>query len=317
MLLKDIAYYKTGGTCAELHSPSSVEELADVVGSVHRRRLPFFLLGGGTNSLVIDDHFPGAVITFRKLTALTFDGTAVYAQAGVENTQLAEACRDRGLDGTAWMNRLPGQIGGTVRMNARCYGGEISQVVEMVTAITLSGEIRQYRDPGVFRGYKDTIFMTNGEAIAAAVIRTNHGELAAIQKRMDHCAKDRISKGQFLHPSCGCVFKNDYSIGIPSGLLLEEAGVKELIHERMTINPHHANFVFNRGATSREILELTFIMREAVFSKFGVWLEYEMEILGLVPNDLAEKLREHRQHVLRAEELGVLHERLRTKVRTT
>ena len=93
--------------------------------------------------------------------------------------------------------------------------------------------------------------------------------------------------------------------------------MKELIHERMTINPHHANFVFNRGATSREILELTFIMREAVFSKFGVWLEYEMEILGLVPNDLAEKLREHRQHVLRAEELGVLHERLRTKVRTT
>jgi len=313
--LSELAYYKTGGTCLELHSPRTLGELSAAMAFIHQRRLPFFILGGGTNSLVLDEHFPGAVISFSGMRRLEIVGTAVHAEAGVDNTILAEACRDHSLQGVAWMNRLPGQVGGTVRMNARCYGGEISQVVERVTSVCPDGTVKEYTDRSVFRGYKDTVFMNNGEVIAQVVIRTQPGERLAIQQDMDRCADDRIAKGQFLHPSCGCVFKNDYAVGVPSGMLLEAAGVKVLSHPLLMINRQHCNFVFNLGATSRDILEFTMLMRESVFQKFGVWLEYEMEILGALPEDLVGRVSENRTQNLHEEALSPLRERMRQRLK--
>ena len=63
-------------------------------------------------------------------------------------------------------------------------------------------------------------------------------------------------------------------------MLLDKAGVHKLSNDKVSINPKHANFVFNLNASSDDILDITTKMREAVYKKFGVWLEYEMEILG-------------------------------------
>jgi UDP-N-acetylmuramate dehydrogenase len=313
-LLKDFAYYGTGGPCDVLYAPADVAELAAVVAEVNRRRQPLCLLGAGTNSLVMDDEFHGAFLVFRNLQDLRRDGVRLTAGAGVENTLLSQTALRSGLTGAAWMNRLPGQLGGTVRMNARCYGGEISQIVTRVTAVARDGTVRVYDDLGlVFRGYKDTLFMTNGDLIADVELTLAPGDAAAIaqtEAQMRFCASDREGKGQFEHPSCGCVFKNDYGVGVPSGMLLEAAGVKALKHGGAEVSPYHANFVYNKGATSRAILELTLMMRERVFKMFGAWLEYEMEILGTMPADLAGAVNERRAHALRAEAIRPLKEKM-------
>ena len=292
--LKDYAYYATGGTCDVLYAPTSVEDLARAVREIKASGRPFFYLGGGTNSLVLDEHFPGAVIVFRELNELRFDGNKATVGAGVDNTFFAKKARERGLAGAAWMNRLPGQMGGTVRMNARCYGGEISQIVTRVTVVTLDGAIKDYRDQSVFRGYKDTLFMETGDAIASCEIALVPGDPAAIEATMKFCEDDRTAKGQFDHPSCGCVFKNDYSVGVSSGILLDQAGAKTVKVGGAAVSPQHANFVYNKGATSRDILEASFQMRERVFEKFGAWMEYEMEVLGRLPDDLQRRVFERR-----------------------
>lgn len=312
MLLKDILYYRTGGRCRELCEPSSVEELAATVRRLNESKIPFIPVGGGTNSLFTDEDYPGAVITFRNLRKLEFFDKNVRVGAGVENTFFSEAAYKQNLAGAGWMNRLPGQIGGTVRMNARCYGGEISQIVREVTAVSASGDIKVYRDSSaMFYGYKDTVFMKNGDLIAEALIVLKDGDMQEVRKKMDFCASDRNLKGQFTYPSCGCVFKNNYAVGVSSGMLLEDAGVKSLKHGGAEVNPAHANFVFNKSACARDILELSLKMRDAVWDRFGVWLEYEMEILGIVPDDLRARVLEQRAHKMNDVLLNPLRERMK------
>lgn len=304
--LRDVAYYRTGGSATAVFEPETTEELAEAVIEAQRCGLPLILLGGGSNSLVMDDHFDGAVILFKNLQKLSVSAHRLSVGAGVENSVVAQFALKHRLQGAAWMYRLPGQMGGTVRMNARCYGGEISQIVSRVVAVTLAGEIKEYRDKSVFRGYKDTLFMQTGDLIAEVDLDLTLGEPPVIEQTMIACETDRVRKGQFLWPSCGCVFKNDYRVGVPSGMLLEASGAKSFSRGGAVVSAYHANFVFNTGATSREILELTLSMREAVYASFGVWLEYEMEVLGSAPADLEARLKEARPFLPNDEKLGVL-----------
>lgn len=308
--LREYAYYRTGGRCDRLYAPETIEELQDSVQEIRRSGLPWFLLGGGTNSIVMDEHWPGAVLVFRHMQRLEVRGDVLYVEAGVDNTTIARRAHEHGLAGAAWMNRLPGQLGGTVRMNARCYGGEISEIARRIVAVTRTGQVREYADRAVFRGYKDTMFMDNGDLVAAAELQLAPGDRAEILAKMKFCEDDRTRKGQFLFPNCGCVYKNDYTVGVPSGMLLETAGAKTLRKGAAEVSQGHANFVYNKGATSRDILELTIMMRELVYERFGVWLEYEMEMLGHVPEDLQERIAEVRPASFKPEV-----EKLRAKFR--
>ena len=299
MKLSTLSYFKTGGTCDTLQTPTSLPELRAALRTLYHKRTPYFILGGGTNSLVSDTHWRGAVLALQRMTAISNTGELVTCQAGVANHTFVAYCHDHGLTGAEWMTALPGQIGATVRMNARCYGGEISALVQSVTAVTADGEVRVYEQPQkIFHGYKDTLFMGNDEVVAAVTLRLRKGDKDAIAARMAEVKGDRVRKGQFLHPSCGCVFKNDYEVGVPSGVLLDKAGVQQFSQKRVFISPQHANFIFNIGGSSEEIVALSLKMREAVYRQFSVWLRYEMEFLGNFPAALQREITRLENHNL-------------------
>ena len=299
MKLSTLSYFKTGGTCDALHTPASLTELQAALRTLHRARTPYFILGGGTNSLVSDEHWSGAVLAMHAMRAVENEGMLVTCQAGVENRVLVAYCHAHSLTGVEWMTALPGQIGATVRMNARCYGGEISGLVHSVTAVTVDGEVRIYvRPQDIFHGYKDTLFMQNAEVVAAVTLQLHKGDKDKIAARMAEVEGDRVRKGQFLHPSCGCVFKNDYEVGIPSGVLLDKAGVRQLSQKHVYVSPQHANFIFNVGGTSEEIVRLSLKMRDAVYQRFAVWLRYEMEFLGNFPAPLQQEIARIEAHDL-------------------
>lgn len=294
-LLKNLSYYATGGKAEHFHAPVSLSELAEIRRKIHDSKKPYFILGAGSNSLVLDESFPGHVISLHEFKKIIVHKQSISAEAGAINTDITRIALKHHLEGLSWMHRLPGQIGATVRMNARCYGGEISQVVTKIETVAPDGTICVFESPKdkVFAGYKDTVFMRNHHVVARVHFDLSLGDTAIIEAAMTTCEKDRTAKGQFDYPSCGCVFKNDYSVGVPSGMLLDTAGVHQLKHPRLLINPHHANFLFNKdNASSRDILEMTLTMRDMVYKEFGVWLEYEMEILGKLPEDLKSAVEE-------------------------
>lgn len=296
--LRALSYYQTGGEAKVIYAPRNEDELGEALRAITKDKRPFFSLGAGTNSLVMDEVWPGAVLCFHRMQGLRVEDTRIWSEAGVDNSDLARTALDQGLAGIAWMYRLPGQIGGSVRMNARCYGGEVGERVKEVTAFTYQGERRKY--PGnkeTFVGYKNTIFMREPLIVSSVEWQLARGEKAPIQEKMKACEDDRVSKGQFQYPSCGCVFKNDYApeVSVSSGMLLERAGAKGLVYKGAEVSDAHCNFVFNRGATSRAIIELSLQMRETVWAQFGVWLEYEVEFLGAMPSDLAKRVKEVRK----------------------
>ncbi|MEI8025193.1 MAG: FAD-binding protein [Pseudomonadota bacterium] len=308
--LKHLAYFKTGGSSLGVYSPSSHQQLGECLREISDTGKPLLVLGGGTNSLVLDDTFPGYVIIFRNMkTIKQISETVFEVDAGVTNTEFSEFAFSRSLSGAEWMNFLPGEIGGTVRMNARCYGGEISQIVSKISCYDPSGKELEFKGSEVFRGYKDTLLMENKAIVSKVQISlTPSGSPDKSREKMDFCRTDRERKGQFLFPTCGCVFKNNYhpDVSVSSGLLLELAGAKLLEFDKAKVSEKHANFVYNQGSDARSILELTFQMRDLVWQKFGVWLEYEMEILGEWSDDLKVKIGEVRSSPRNPEQKAAL-----------
>ena len=297
--LRDFTYYKTGGSCDSFYAPTSSAELQALVSDLSKSGTPYFVLGAGTNSLVSDQHWQGAVLSLHKMNTLQVQSNTIICQAGTSNSSIVNAAYEHGLAGVGWMHRLPGQIGATTRMNARCYGGEISQVVKRVTTVSAQGQLQDYWHASMFRGYKDTVFMRNGDIIVAVELQLQAGNKEHIHACMQRAESDRIAKGHFLYPSCGCVFKNDHRLGLPSGLLLEQAGVHKLAknYPGIAINSRHANFIFNIGGSgaSTDILDLSLQMRESVYQQFGVWMQYEMEFLGQFPVSRQEQLQRQEQ----------------------
>lgn len=328
--LSELSYYKTGGDCLGVIAPRTTAEAKESLSWILQQKKPYFVLGGGTNSLVTDEPYPGYVLSLHLMTWVKVERERgkITLGAGVSNTEISKLAHENQLGDISWMYRLPGQIGGTVRMNARCYGGEISQVVSRVVSVAgnpsvaavnvqqggdYSGsysdrageswaQVKTYEaEPGsleakkIFRGYKDTFFMDSSEVICEVTLSltpiSSNAALLKNREKMTFCETDRESKGQFEYPSCGCVFKNDHSpeVSVSSGFLLEACGLKGKSVGLAEVTSGHANFVYNKGAKSQEILELSFAMRQAVYDRFGVWLEYEMELLGHLTTAQREK----------------------------
>lgn len=309
--LADHLYYGFGGYCKRLYLPSTPAELRDALVQTQDEKVIF--VGAGTNSVFSDEKWPGIVIGFSKMLRLEKVGAhRIVTGAGVDNSIFAQFALQQGLTGAGWMNGLPGQIGATTRMNARCYGGEMSQIVTRVVAYTLRGEERVFDQPReIFIGYKNTHFMRETCAIAEVEFTlSDRGSLDDEAILMQRCREDREKKGQYSYPSCGCIFKNDYNAGVPSGKLLDAAGVRNFGSKLLRVSPYHANFVFNEGgARSEDLIDLSLKMREKVFQKFGVWLEYEMEILGEVNPAIRQRLEEKRISIYDHPELLDLRQR--------
>ena len=307
IFLRDLSYYGTGGACSVLYAPRSIDELAAAMQDIARRGLPWFLLGRGANSLISDEPWSGAVITFVGMRGRRRLGDhGIECEAGVENSEAARYAAELCLSGLEFMYGMPGQMGATTRMNARCYGGEMSQVVDRLTAVAPDGTVKTYSKSEIFLGYKRTIFGDNRETIAAIELKLQKSFKDAILRNMDTNLNDRTSRHQFASPSCGCVFKNNHDVGVSSGQLLEACQVKGLRIGNAEVSPWHANFIFNKGASSRDILELALQLREKVYLAYGVWMEFEMELLGNFPAELVARVRERRPAAVKEEALKLL-----------
>ncbi|MBC60857.1 MAG: UDP-N-acetylenolpyruvoylglucosamine reductase [Zetaproteobacteria bacterium] len=312
--LKDFSNYKTGGVCRYFCRPTKENQIISALTILNKKNIPFYILGAGTNSLILDNEWTGGVFALDQLRSLRLiDEFTIYCEAGVTNTELSNFAQEHGLTGLEWMHGLPGQVGGSVRMNARCYGGETSQVITKVNSIDRNGKYKTrtiYPDnTNIFKGYKNTIFMTNKEIISSVEIKLKPGNKLSSLAKMNNIILDRETKGHFAYPNCGCVFKNDYSkeVSVPSGLLLEHSNVKNLRVGGATVSAKHANFIYNKdNATSDDIILCSLEMRERVWDNFSVWLEYEMEILGTPSKKIKDKISEKRRQSPKKEKILAL-----------
>jgi UDP-N-acetylmuramate dehydrogenase len=275
--------YGIGGPADLALFPEEAEDAAAVVGILAARGVPLLVLGGGSNVLVSDLGVRGAVLFTTSLSRVEAAGSRVVAGAGASSDSVARAALDAGLEGAEFLARLPGTIGGACFMNARAYGGEISAVLERARVVDpSSGALSEAAVDRALFSYKRSPFMEDGailvEVTLALAPAAQRGRVAA---RIREIEERRAASRELERPSCGCVFKNDERIGVPSGRLIESCGLKGYRDGAAQVSPHHANFVFNLGgATAAEVRRVIEHVRSTVAQRTGHLLELEVRFVG-------------------------------------
>lgn len=273
--------FRLGGLARYFAAPKDVQAMAAVLAVCRKHRLPWFTLGGGSNVLFRDQGFPGLVLSTQNLKFLgPVPGNWISVAAGIGNEEVTAWTEKHGWTGFEWANGLPGSVGGGIYMNARCYGGSFADIVAEVEVLTDQGELRTLKPADCGFGYKTSVFQTQPWVIVRASLLLAPGDAERIRAQGRANRQDREQKGQFLLPSAGCVFKNDYASNRSAGFLIESCGLKGRQQGGVKVYERHANFIVNTGqGTTADVLALMDVLTQAVWEKHRVKLEPEVRIV--------------------------------------
>ena len=275
--LAEYTTFRIGGPARYLAIPSSVEDLASLLGWAEKEGLPWLLLGGGSNLLVGDGGFPGLVVVTQELMDIEVDGNRVKAQGGVFLSILASWAMRAGLSGLEPLAGVPGTLGGALLMNAGAYGRSLGDMVEEVEVL-LDGSVEMIPARDLEWGYRWSSL--RGHTVLGATLRLVEGDGDRIRREMVKYMRLRRQKQPLDLPSAGSVFKNPP--GDKAGRLIEEAGLKGFCLGDAMVSPVHANFIVNVGqARAREVRALIGLIKERVKEKFSILLEEEIVYAGV------------------------------------
>lgn len=272
--------FKIGGPADYFLMPDKGEDVGRVIKICKEKEIPYFILGNGSNLLVGDGGYRGAVIQiYRNMSSVTVEGNEITAQAGALLSAVAAAAKNASLTGFEFAGGIPGTIGGAVVMNAGAYGGEMKDVLTEVTVMNAEGDIFTLLTEELELGYRTSIIKTAGYIVLEAKIRLKEGDPEVIRETMKDLTIRRTTKQPLEYPSAGSTFKRPE--GYFAGKLIMDSGLAGYQVGGAQVSEKHCGFVINAGdATARDVRTLMDNVRDIVYKKYGVTLEPEVKFLG-------------------------------------
>lgn len=274
---------RVGGPADVLVQPADETALSRLLRFSRAEGVPVFLLGRGSNLIVRDGGIPGLVVHLGEAEFGRIErvGAGLEVGAGARLKDVAHAARRAGLGGLEFLEGIPGNLGGALRMNAGAMGTCTFEHVVSVRAMTRCGERVEQAVAGIPVEYRSCPMFREHVALGARLEGVD-ADAVSIADRMGVMNRRRWET-QPSQPSAGCTFKNP-SVERPAGRLIEAAGLKgERIGGAM-VSDVHANFIVNLGeATAADVLSLIERVRQRVWDQAGVRLETEVEIVGVDP----------------------------------
>ena len=272
--------FKIGGPADYFLMPDKGEDVGRVIKICKEKEIPYFILGNGSNLLVGDGGYRGAVIQiYRNMSSVTVEGNEITAQAGALLSGVAAAAKNASLTGFEFAGGIPGTIGGAVVMNAGAYGGEMKDVLTEVTVMNAEGDIFTLPTEELELGYRTSIIKTAGYIVLEAKIRLKEGDPEVIRETMKDLTIRRTTKQPLEYPSAGSTFKRPE--GYFAGKLIMDSGLAGYQVGGAQVSEKHCGFVINAGdATARDVRTLMDNVRDIVYKKYGVTLEPEVKFLG-------------------------------------
>jgi UDP-N-acetylmuramate dehydrogenase len=284
--LKTHTSFKIGGQAEFFILPRDIEELRILLDTAKRYKMPFRIIGSGSNILVSDKGLKGFTISldapyFKKINIkkdLIEAGAACYL-----NNLIQYALRN-GLGGIEFLSGIPGTLGGALTMNAgitlkvkrqKAQVKSIGDLIETVTVMDYNGNVKQLKNREIDFGYR--VCSLSKYIILNAKLRLKKADKNRIKKRIAGYLKKRRNSQDYSHPSAGCIFKNPP--GNSAGRLIDLCGLKGERIGDACVSWKHANFIVNlRKARATDVLRLMDLIKKEVKKKFGVSLEPEIKI---------------------------------------
>ena len=269
-----------GGPAQYWMEPHSFYGFAFLVDYCRERGIPVRVVGRGSNLLVRDGGIRGAVIhpTGGVFSEASIDNRGhVTAGVGVRLKKLASVAGGSGIGGFEWMEGIPGNVGGALRMNAGAMGIETFDQVVRITFLDEDGVIRTREREEIVAGYRNVAELRRNFALQA-VFKGKSDTAVNIKERWD-ASREKRKTSQPIAASAGCTFRNPEEV--PAGRVIDSLGLKGTTCGHAAVSEVHANFVVNQGgASALEILTLIGFIQEKARTERNVELETEIKILG-------------------------------------
>ncbi len=310
--LKLYTSFKIGGKARYFYIANNQEQIKNALETSKRFKIPFFILGGGTNILVSDNGFNGLVIKLNN-KKLVFDKKrpqVIFAEAGVSLGRILSLAKRKGLTGLEWAAGIPGTLGGAIRGNAGAFGGSISQVVRKIRLLDIRNQkikIREIKPEEAKFSYRNSIFKKDKNlVILSAELELKKGDIEKINNKISQYLNYRKRTQPLNFFSSGSIFKNIAKKSltkdslkkikklldkdkfyllkqelIPAGLLIQICGLKGMKIGQAMVSEKHCNFIVNLGrAKADDVLILISLIKQQVRDKLGIQLEEEIVYVG-------------------------------------
>ena len=290
--------FKIGGKADVFVKLRNTDQIENLLNLCFKENIPLQIVGNGSNLLVKDNGIRGIVAKICMESYHFIDDCTVSVEAGMLNAKLARILMENGLTGFEFASGIPGTIGGAVRMNAGAYAREMKDVVVSTRYLDLEqaqelcsknqSENKNFKIEDCIKeisngehcfSYRNSTFSKKKAIILETVFKFEKGIKEEIQKKMEEISIQRREKQPIDKPSAGSTFKRGEDF--ITAKLIDEAGLKGFNVGGAEVSNKHAGFVVNTGnATAEDVIQLTNIVKEKVYEKFGKKIELEVEILG-------------------------------------
>jgi len=295
--------FKIGGPARYFFIAKNIEEIKNAIKVAKDLKIPYFILGNGSNVLISDSGFGGLVIKIDD-RELKIENNEIYAGAGVMLAALVKESTNAGLTGLEWLAGIPGTLGGAIYGNAGAFGysiGEVAETVKVFDPGDLMEKTLSKSDCNF--GYRHSIFKEKKYIILGADLKLKKGELEESAK----LASEYLSKRKGKHPigpSAGSIFKNPLikenqkayeklikqypeiekfkATGkIPAGWLIGQFGLCGKEIGGAMVSKEHGNFIVNiGGAKAEDVIILTSLIKQKIRVNFGIQLAEEIQYVG-------------------------------------
>lgn len=278
--LKGFTTFRVGGPASLMITVNTVTELKNIISYLYKCKMNYMILGNGSNLLVSDEGYEGAVIKLAgDFTRVDTFGSIVMAGAGAPLSSVCKAALENSLTGLEFAFGIPGTVGGAIVMNAGAYDGEMAMVVDGVEAVTAEGEAIFVAPHSLKFGYRTSAVKKAGLIITKVTFKLVPGDKQEIALKMKDLLGRRMEKQPLDVPSAGSTFKRPE--GHFAGKLIEDAGLKGERVGGASVSTKHAGFVVNdKAGTARDISDLIELIQKKVYDTQGVKLETEVIRVG-------------------------------------
>lgn len=275
--------FKTGGNADIYVKLTDITEIEAVVNYTKENNVPLYIIGNGSNILVLDKGIRGIVLKI-ELNSIEINKNRKKVQvkvgAGTKIMALAQILKKQQITGFEELSNIPGTIGGANYMNAGAYGKEIKDIIEYTKVLNIENGCIEvlYKEEQELK-YRESIFKNKKYIILEIMLNLKNGNFDEIHNKMEEYQKLRKEKQPTEFASAGSTFKRGKNF--ITAQLIDECGLKGYTIGGAQISPKHAGFIINKGnATSQDIIDLINYTKKKVFEKFGVYIEEEVEIIG-------------------------------------
>ena len=280
--LSNFTTWRIGGPAEWIAEPKNSHEIKYLINWINNKKISCNVIGAGSNLLINDKGIKGLSLCTRQLKGININQTTgiIEVLGGETLPTLARKAAAFGLHGIEWAVGIPGTIGGAIVMNAGAQGYCISEYLESITTLSLSGEYKILKPNDLNFGYRYSLLQQEKLIVISARLKLEPGHVESkLRQITNENFHHRLKTQPYNEQSCGSVFRNPEPL--KAAKLIDKIGLKGFRIGGAEISKVHANFIINANkASSSDVHELIEYIQNKVFDAFGILLETEVKQCG-------------------------------------